>query len=245
MRIWIKDIFDRVKNLTRGHPDTCTDGCNRMETLMDTWPQLAHPPKINEISQKFKTSKISRKSRRFSSRLKKWNPTMLDRVGPNRGSTDRPWIGVRIVYMYVQCPECAYSKSQLMESDCMVQIVDRPIHGPVTKAGAYVKNVRKEKALDALNINHRTHQSRHAKQQNDPWNPTYSRAHPESNWSQKSRMITILNTIDYFSCFKLIFHQFDTVFISNDYGHMVSITWLRSHDLWWFLHIWCHIIWRI
>jgi len=29
------------------------------------------------------------------------------------------------------------------------------------------RNVRKEKALDALNINHRTHQSRHAKQQTD------------------------------------------------------------------------------
>ena len=95
MRIWIKDIFDRVKNLTRGHPDTCTDGCNRMETLMDTWPQLAHPPKINEISQKFKTSKISRKSRRFSSRLKSGVPRWpnLDRIGPNRESTDCPWIG--------------------------------------------------------------------------------------------------------------------------------------------------------
>ena len=90
-RIWIKDNFDRVKNLTRGHPDTCTDGCNRMETLMDTWPQLAHPPKINEISQKFKTSKISRKSRRFSSRLKKWNPTILNRPTV-RGSGLEPYL---------------------------------------------------------------------------------------------------------------------------------------------------------
>ena len=35
------------------------------------------------------------------------------------------------------------------------------------KKWTFAKNVRKEKALDALNINHRTHQSRHAKQQTD------------------------------------------------------------------------------
>ena len=37
--------IDRVKNLTRGHPDTCTDGC---KSLMDTWPHFTDLPKINE-----------------------------------------------------------------------------------------------------------------------------------------------------------------------------------------------------
>ena len=94
---------------------------------------------------------------------------------------------IRMIYVYLK------SGMPLLK----VTVDGKRLYGPIwpcrTKSrtrgsnrfGAYVKNVRKEKALDALNINHRTHQSRHAKQQNDPWNSTYSRAHPESNWSQK------------------------------------------------------------
>ena len=61
-----------------------------------------------------------------------------------------------------------------------------------------------------------------------PGLPVYSRAHPESkmitNDQEKSRMITILNTIDYFSCSRLIFYMFNTVYISDDYGHMILVT---------------------
>lgn len=44
---------------------------------------------------------------------------------------------------------------------------DMNLERSMCKKFTFGRNVRKEKALDALNINHRTHQSRHAKQQTD------------------------------------------------------------------------------
>ena len=46
-------------------------------------------------------------------------------------------------------------------------VADMNLEQSMCKKFTFGRNVRKEKALDALNINHRTHQSRHAKQQTD------------------------------------------------------------------------------